>query len=287
METYELVQGLTDLKTEDTRRKFESIITSTKRKRAMILKRTNTLTKRQKKGLEQNSGDDVKLSSTINLNVGGKKMTVSRSLLTCLKSSCLEVLLNGRFENKILRDDEGHIFLDIDPDLFIKVIESFYLIKIVHNSNNKLILKDLHKDDEDLELLVQFLSQVPEPSAEEKQFFEDEQLMNKASPQSNDSYNNFVTSIITKEEKLSLVIENKLKSIEEKLNAEESLIDFFVQSPKKDDDSRSSIANKIVTIEMLSGERISVKHSTLCFGKDSVLAKQFNDEEWLNTHKSK
>ena len=36
-----------------------------------------------------------------------------------------------------------------------------------------------------------------------------------------------------------------------------------------------------------SGEKISVKHSTLCLGKDSVLTKQFNDEEWLNTHKSK
>ena len=178
-------------------------------------------------------------------------MTVSRSLLTCLKGSRLEILLSGRFENQILRDDESRIFLNIDPDLFIKGIESFYLIKFIHNSNNKLNMKDIHKDDEDLELLVQFLSQVPEPSATEKQFFEDEQLINKASPQSNDSYNNFVTSIIAKEEKLSLVIENKLKFIEEKINAEESLINFFVQSPKKDDDGHISIANKIVIIELL------------------------------------
>ena len=118
MERYELVQGLTDLKIEDTRRKFESIVASTKRKRAMILKRTSTLIERQRKILEQNSGDDDKLSSTINLNVGGKKMTVSRSLLTCLKGSRLEVLLSERFENKILHDKEDHVFLDIDPDIF-------------------------------------------------------------------------------------------------------------------------------------------------------------------------
>ena len=49
----------------------------------------------------------------------------------------------------------------------------------------------------------------------------------------NNLCNNLVISIITKEEKLSLVIENKLKSIEKKLSSEETLIDFFVRSPKK------------------------------------------------------
>ena len=237
--------------------------------------------------MEQNGGSDVNLSSIINLNVGGNKMTVSRNLLTCLKGSRLEVLLSGRFENKILRDNEDNIFLDVDPDIFRRVIESLYLIKIANNDKNKLIIKDIHKDDDDLEILVNFLFQEPEPSNDEIIFFEDNNRLDKTSPQLNDTCNNLVTSIIPKEEKLSLVIENKLKNIEEKLNDEESLIEFCLRSPGKNNDGGSSIANKIVVLEFIDGERISVKHSTLCLEEYSLLAKQFNDEEWVKAHKSK
>jgi len=283
-DTYEFVQGLTDLKMEDINRKKENI----NRKRLIIRERTNNLIKRQRKLLEQNGDSDVNLSSIINLNVGGNKMTVSRNLLTCLKGSRLEVLLSGRFENKILRDNEDNIFLDVDPDIFRRVIESLYLIKIANSDKNKLTIKDIHKDDDDLKLLVNFLFQEPKPSNDEILFFEDNNQLDKTSPQLNDTCNNLVTSIITKEEKLSLVIENKLKSIEEKLNAEESLIEFFLRSPEKNNDcGSSSIANKIVVLELLDGERISVKHSTLCLEENSVLAKRFNDEEWVKAHKSK
>ena len=259
---------------EDINRKKENI----NRKRLIIRERTNNLIKRQRKNL----------SSIINLNVGGNKMRVSRNLLTYLKGSRLEVLLSGRFENKILRDNEDNIFLDVDPDIFRRVIESLYLIKIANSDKNKLTIKDIHKDDDDLKLLVNFLFQEPKPSNEEILFFEDNNQLDKTSPQLNDTCNNLVTSIITKEEKLSLVIENKLKSIEENLNDEESLIEFFVRSPEKNNDcSSSSIANKIVVLEFIDGERLSVKHSTLCLEENSLLAKQFNDEEWVKAHKSK
>ena len=137
------------------------------RKRSAIRERSNNLIERQRKRLKQNGGSNVNLSSIINLNVGGEKMTVSRNLLTCIKGSRLEVLLSGRFENKILRDNEDNIFLDIDPDIFRRVIESFYLIKIANNNKNKLVIKDVHKDDDDLEILVIFVFQQPEPSNED------------------------------------------------------------------------------------------------------------------------
>ena len=276
MNTYELVQRLTDLKTKEI-----------KRKRLEFRERTNSLIKRQRNLLDQNGGSDTNLSSTINLNVGGKKMVISRALLTCIKGSRLEVLISGRFENKLLRDNEGNIFLDIDSDLFMRGIESLCLIKISNNSNNKLTLKNFHKDNKDLELLVKFLSKVSEQSIEEEFSFEDGQLLDETTLHINGACNDSAWSIITKEEKLSIVIENKLKSIEEKLNTEESLIEFFVRSPLKNDDGYNSITNNIVTLEFLSGERISVKHSTLCLDENSLFAKQFNNEEWINTHKSK
>ena len=144
-----------------------------------IRDRANNLIKHQRKLLEQNDGSDVHLSSTINLNVGGKKITVSRNLLTCLKGSRLEVLLSGRFENKILHDKEDHIFLDINTDIFKRLIESLCLMKIVNNDKNKLMINDIHKDDEDLELLVKFLFKEPEPSNEETIPFEDNNQLNK------------------------------------------------------------------------------------------------------------
>ena len=103
----------------------------------------------------------------------------------------------------------------------------------------------------------------------------------------NNLCNNLVISIITKEEKLLLVIENRLKSIEKKLSSEETLIDFFVRSPKKKNDGSSSITDRIVTVEFFNGGQISVKHTNLCHEENSLLAKQFNDEEWVNAHKSK
>ena len=42
-----------------------------------------------------------------------------------------------------------------------------------------------------------------------------------------------------------------------------------------------------MTLEFLNGTKISVKHSTLSLEENLLLAKQFNDEEWVNAHKSK
>ena len=89
------------------------------------------------------------------------------------------MLLSGRFENKILHDKEDHIFLDIDPDIFKRLIESLCLMKIGNNDKNKLMINDIHKDDEDLKLLVKFLFKEPEPSNEETIPFEDNNQLDK------------------------------------------------------------------------------------------------------------
>ena len=57
-------------------------------------------------------------------------MRVLRETLTLIKDSRLEVLFSGRWENKILRDDEGCVFIDIDARYFEKVIEYLNSIKV-------------------------------------------------------------------------------------------------------------------------------------------------------------
>ena len=89
------------------------------------------------------------------------------------------MLLSGRFENKILRDNKETIFLDVDPNIFKRVIESLYLIKIANNEKNTLMLNDIHKNDKDLKLLVKFLFKDPEPSNEKTIPFEDNNQLDK------------------------------------------------------------------------------------------------------------
>ena len=75
--------------------------------------------------------------------------------------------------------------------------------------------------------------------------------------------------------------------MEKNLDNEESLVDFFLSTPMQDNQNSHGTSNKIITLQLPSGKQISVKHSTLCLEKNSLLAKQFNDEEWITSHKSK
>ena len=52
-------------------------------------------------------------------------------------------------------------------------------MKIGNNDKNKLMINDIHKDDEDLKLLVKFLFKDPEPSNEKTIPFEDNNQLDK------------------------------------------------------------------------------------------------------------
>ena len=54
-------------------------------------------------------------SSIVNLNVGGEKMSTSRSTLTLVEGSLLASMFSGKWEERLTKDTDGCIFLDYDP----------------------------------------------------------------------------------------------------------------------------------------------------------------------------
>lgn len=59
-------------------------------------------------------------NSVIMLNVGGRRFWTTRATLTSVPGTMFEALLSGR--HAVLRDSEGGIFLDRDPDMFEHVL---------------------------------------------------------------------------------------------------------------------------------------------------------------------
>eukprot|EP00210_Caulerpa_lentillifera_P002716 g2596.t1 len=56
------------------------------------------------------------------LNVGGRIITTKRGALRMVEGSVLDLMFNGRWEDRIERDSEGRVFLDYDPELFTVIL---------------------------------------------------------------------------------------------------------------------------------------------------------------------
>ena len=58
----------------------------------------------------------------------GTEIFACRDTLTVVKSCRLEALFSGRWENQLLRDDQGRVFMDVDPKSFKKILEYLYMV---------------------------------------------------------------------------------------------------------------------------------------------------------------
>ncbi|CAF0913653.1 unnamed protein product [Didymodactylos carnosus] len=59
----------------------------------------------------------------IYLNVGGEKIVTSRGTLTLVPGTLLSKMFSGKWEDKIMKDKDGYIFLDYSPALFKCLID--------------------------------------------------------------------------------------------------------------------------------------------------------------------
>ncbi len=64
------------------------------------------------------SDDDI-----INLNVGGTKMTTKRSTLCQVEGSLFSSMFSGRWETSLVRDEDGRIFFDFNPQYFVLILD--------------------------------------------------------------------------------------------------------------------------------------------------------------------
>jgi hypothetical protein len=66
----------------------------------------------------QNGGESVSDSNILKINAGGEIIRVSRGTLTQFQGTVLEGIFSGRWEDKITRDNNGCIFLDVQSGYF-------------------------------------------------------------------------------------------------------------------------------------------------------------------------
>eukprot|EP00986_Skeletonema_menzelii_P002384 scaffold647_cov150-Skeletonema_menzelii.AAC.31 len=64
------------------------------------------------------SDDDI-----LEINAGGKVIAVKRATLTQLQGSRLEAMFSGRWDKKLVRDNVGRIFLDVNSDCFQAIVD--------------------------------------------------------------------------------------------------------------------------------------------------------------------
>ena len=69
-------------------------------------------------GNDYASEDDV-----IEINAGGRIIAANRGTLCQIKNTRLHALFNGRWDGKLQRDNDGRIFLDVNPKAFLAIVD--------------------------------------------------------------------------------------------------------------------------------------------------------------------
>lgn len=101
----------------------------------------------------------------IEINAGGKIIAARRGTLCQLSGTRLETLFSGRWDDKLSRDDNGRIFLDVNPEVFQAIVD--YLNEMMISSEDDPSEPPVPPNDEDRQVLAQyleiFLLRVPPP----------------------------------------------------------------------------------------------------------------------------
>ena len=99
-----------------------------------LTERIDKLTKEKCEIAEENGNINAKGDDLVEINAGGKIIAAKRDTLTQLKGTRLEALFSGRWENKLQRDSNGRIFLDVNPKCFQAIVD--YLNELMISSED-------------------------------------------------------------------------------------------------------------------------------------------------------
>jgi len=132
----ELLLSDENLKTvvDDYERKLQAQITELDREQSDLAKRLIGLKQKQLETAEVNGDVEADDDDLIEVNAGGKIISAKRSTLTQLEGTRLEALFSGRWDKKLQRDDDGRIFLDINPAGFRAIVD--YLTEMAISSED-------------------------------------------------------------------------------------------------------------------------------------------------------
>ena len=101
----------------------------------------------------------------IDLNVGGTKLTTTRSTLCQVEGSLLASMFSGRWEDNIKRDKDGAVFFDFNPHHFILILDYLRVKKIKTPETPPPMPKVPEDQKESFRSLLQYLGLSSEISA--------------------------------------------------------------------------------------------------------------------------
>ena len=93
----------------------------------------------------------------IDLNVGGTKLTTTRSTLCQVQDSLLAAMFSGRWEDNIKRDKDGAVFFDFNPQYFILILDYLRAKKIATPENPPPLPRVPEDQMESFRILLQYL----------------------------------------------------------------------------------------------------------------------------------
>ncbi len=276
MEKYFAAKGETDRRLEDLEAKLDESLCKIREKGESLMKKKDELTKRESELTKHIDGLDIHGSDIIKLNVGGTKMTVRRDTLCLIKGSRLEALFSGTWEEKLLRDEDDCVFMDLDPHYFKRIIDYLYLQKL---SNNSVEFQDMpkvspKKEQERFDFYVDFFHLRATIHGTNGTCSNGNQNDDIITPESFNPAGNCYDAVVSCfeiEEKELAFEELKLKKMEEDIEKQEHFFAIF---------AKGSSGDAILNLSV-DGEVIQTKQSTLCLCEGSLFAKNFQDNEWL------
>ena len=140
------------------RQEFSEIVES---ERAKIKAEVEAYNAEKQRIEAMNVNDD----DLIDLNVGGTKLTTTRSTLCQVQDSLLASMFSGRWEDNIKRDKDGAVFFDFNPQYFILILDYLRAKKIATSENPPPLPKVPEDQSESFRSLVQYLGLSNEISA--------------------------------------------------------------------------------------------------------------------------
>ena len=119
---------------DNIERYYDKLTFSLGQRESRLQERLDELNRNKNDIAQANGNPDAADDDRVEVNAGGKIMVAKRSTLTHMKGTRLEALFSGRWDDKLARDSQGRIFLDVNPACFRAIVD--YLNEMMISSED-------------------------------------------------------------------------------------------------------------------------------------------------------
>ena len=124
------------MSSEDLLTKFDDLVARFTKEFKSVIEEERAKMKAEveayKAELQRMNAVQVDDDDLIDLNVGGQRLTTTRSTLCQVEGSLLASMFSGRWEDRLKRDKDGAVFFDFNPQYFILILDYLRARKIAN-----------------------------------------------------------------------------------------------------------------------------------------------------------